>query len=185
MTHDSRLTPVHAYLDRHPDDPALTLLKEQLEAPDGMFSRKNMAGHITASGLVLTPDHGEALVIGHKGLNKWLQPGGHVDESDAGIWQAAAREIREETGVIDITLHPWHAEYGFQPVDIDTHPIPARPGKDEGAHWHHDCLYVFVAAKTRLQHQEEEVSGASWCAIDDRRVPGRLQHVYNRILNHR
>ncbi len=178
MTHDPRLKPVHGYLRRHPGAPALARLEDQLLAPQPMFSRKNMAGHITASGLVITPDHRQTLVIGHKGLDKWLQPGGHVDEDDAGIWQAAAREIREETGVTEITLHPWHAEHGFEPADIDTHPIPARPAKNEGAHFHHDCLFVFVAPKRPMKLQADEVSGASWCAIDDPRIPERLRRVY-------
>jgi 8-oxo-dGTP pyrophosphatase MutT (NUDIX family) len=182
MTHDSRLTPVQAYLRRHPDDSALARLKEQLQAPQPMFSRKNMVGHITASGFVVTPDHSETLVIGHKGLSKWLQPGGHVDEDDAEIWQAAAREIREETGVTDITLHSWHAKYGFQPVDIDTHPIPARPAKDEGAHFHHDCLFVLIAPKLPIRLQEDEVSAASWCAIEDPRIPERLRRIYDGVL---
>jgi 8-oxo-dGTP pyrophosphatase MutT (NUDIX family) len=81
-----------------------------------MFSRTNMAGHITASGFVMTPDRSETLLICHKGLNRWLQPGGHVDVDDAEIWYAARREIREETGLTDFALHPWHAEHQLEPA---------------------------------------------------------------------
>jgi 8-oxo-dGTP pyrophosphatase MutT (NUDIX family) len=181
MTRDPRLAPVRAYLGRRPDDPALSRLREQLEAPQALFSRKNMTGHITASGLVLTPDQGAMLLVGHKGLGRWLQPGGHVDDDDAEIWHAAQREIAEETGVTEITLHPWHAGHGSEPVDIDTHPIPARPAKAEGAHFHHDCLFIFVALKIAMRLQEDEVSAASWCRIDDPRVPERLRSVYSHL----
>jgi 8-oxo-dGTP pyrophosphatase MutT (NUDIX family) len=38
----------------------------------------------------------------HKKLNKWLQPGGHI-ELDEGPLEAAVREVKEETG-LDIEL---------------------------------------------------------------------------------
>jgi 8-oxo-dGTP pyrophosphatase MutT (NUDIX family) len=163
---------------------ALGRLREQLALllQESPFSRKNMTGHVTASGLVVTPDHREVLLVGHLGLGKWLQPGGHVDADDAEIWQAAAREIWEETGITALVLHPWHAEHDGQPADIDTHPIPARPEKAEGAHWHHDCLYVFVGERTPIERQEEEVSAAVWCPIDDPRVPERLRRVFETCL---
>jgi 8-oxo-dGTP pyrophosphatase MutT (NUDIX family) len=177
--HDPRLEPVYGYLTEH-DGTDLARLREQLAMPQPMFHRTNMVGHITASGLVVNPD-GEVLLVGHLGLGKWLQPGGHVDDGDDEIRLAAEREIREETGVTAIALHPWHAEHDGQPADIDTHPIPARPEKCEGKHWHHDCLFVFVAERTPLERQEEEVSAAAWCAIDDPRVPDRLRRVLSRI----
>lgn len=174
--HDARLDAVYAYLTDHADI-ALDRLRQQLAMPgEDLFDRKNFAGHITASGLVLTPDHREILLVWHLGLGRWLQPGGHVDEHDAEIWQAAAREIREETAVV-ATLHPWHAAHGGEPADIDTHEIPARPANGEGGHFHHDALFVFVADRTLPQRQEDEVSSCAWCALDDPRVPNRLRKV--------
>jgi 8-oxo-dGTP pyrophosphatase MutT (NUDIX family) len=181
--HYDRLEPVRAYLRCHPAEPELLRLRAQMETPESMFSRQNMAGHITASGFVLTPDHSETLIISHKGLDKWLQPGGHVDDDDSVIWHAARREIYEETGLTDIALDPWHAEHQFAPINIDTHPIPPRPVKQEGPHWHHDCLYVFLAPKISIRAQEDELSAACWCAIDDPRVPGRLRGIYKNLLH--
>jgi 8-oxo-dGTP pyrophosphatase MutT (NUDIX family) len=181
MTHDLRLAPVEAFLRRHPAASRLAGLREQLASPDGMFSRANMTGHITASGFVLTPDLSETLIIGHKGLGRWLQPGGHVDDGDAAVWRAAEREIREETGVTDNALDPWHAERNFEPIDIDTHPIPPRPAKQEGAHWHHDCIYLFIAPKTAVRSEADALFAACWCAIDDPRVPARLRRIYGEV----
>jgi 8-oxo-dGTP pyrophosphatase MutT (NUDIX family) len=175
-----RLEPVRTYLGAHAGE-GLRLLA-QIDAPDDMCSRKNMAGHVTASGLVVTPDYREVLLIAHNGVGKWLQPGGHVDEDDAEIWQAAAREIREETGIAEVSLHPWHAFNGGQPADIDTHQIAARPAKGEGDHWHHDCMFIFVAEKARTERQEAEVAAACWCPINDERVPPRLRRVYDAVL---
>jgi 8-oxo-dGTP pyrophosphatase MutT (NUDIX family) len=172
---DPRLEPVFRYLNRH-SDKVLPRLREQLAQPQPMFARSNMTGHITASGLVLTPTV-EVLLVAQLGLGKWLQPGGHVDADDTEIWQAAAREIREETGVSAV-LHPGHAAHGGQPADIDTHAMPARPEKGEGAHWHHDCLFVFVTERTAIERQVSEVSAVCWCAITDERVPERLRCVW-------
>jgi 8-oxo-dGTP pyrophosphatase MutT (NUDIX family) len=179
---DARLMPVYVYLGRHAGEPALARLGEQMEAPSAMFSRKNMTGHITASGPVVTPDHREVLLVGHLGTGKWLQPGGHVDDEDTELWKAAAREIREETGISNMSLHPWHDHHGGQPADIDTHPMPARPAKGEGDHFHHDCMFVFIAERSVIERQEEEVGAAAWCAIDDERVPERLRRVYHAVV---
>jgi 8-oxo-dGTP pyrophosphatase MutT (NUDIX family) len=174
---DHRLDTVDAYLTDHPDA-ALTRLREQLATSDEpMFARSNMTGHITASGLVVAPT-GEVLLVHHLGLGKWLAPGGHVDEGDALIWEAAAREIAEETGVTGLALHPWHAAHDGQPIDVDTHAIPARPEKGEGKHFHHDALFVFTAEERAvLERQEAEVSAVAWVPINDPRVPGRLRRA--------
>jgi 8-oxo-dGTP pyrophosphatase MutT (NUDIX family) len=179
---DPRLDPVYIYLADHDAAPLARLREHMAMLPGAMFSRKNMTGHITASGLVMTPDGREVLLIHHRGLGKWLQPGGHVDEDDAALWLAAEREIREETGLVDLMLHPWHVEHDGQPADINTHPIPARPEKGEGGHWHHDCLYIFIAGRAPIERQaEEEVSTAVWCTIDDPRVPVQLRRIVDKL----
>ena len=56
-------------------------------------------GHFTASGFVVSPDGSSLLLIHHRRLDRWLQPGGHIDPEDASPIAAAAREVTEETGV--------------------------------------------------------------------------------------
>lgn len=73
------LFPVEAYVADRPGKSELSLLRQQLKAEGDIFSRKNMVGHITASGLILNEDASQTLLVGHKNLNKWLQPGGHID----------------------------------------------------------------------------------------------------------
>lgn len=175
------LSPVEAYLARYPKESDLSLLRRQLKAQGDIFSRKNMTGHITASGLILNEEASQTLLIQHRGLDKWLQSGGHIDPGDGSIWQAAEREINEETGLTRIALHPWHAENAGMPVHVDTHPIPARPERQEGAHDHHDCLYVFVTAETEVAAGDDGVAGTKWRAIADPCVPARLKHALNRL----
>jgi 8-oxo-dGTP pyrophosphatase MutT (NUDIX family) len=94
-----------------------------------------LPGHLTASGFVLSPDRTKTLLIFHRKLQLWLQPGGHIEPEDAGPEAACRREIGEETGVVDLAL------LGL--FDLDVHDIPERPG--EPAHAHFDVRYAFVA----------------------------------------
>lgn len=140
-------------------------LNEQiLECSGDMMSRKTMAGHITASAFILNPARDAALLIQHKALKQWLQPGGHY-EGDKTLADAALREASEETGVEKLRLLPVHGEL-YLPLDIDTHPIPARPSKDEGPHRHHDFTYVCQASANDIPSlQTSEVDDARFIPL--------------------
>lgn len=95
-------------------------------------------GHVTASGLVLTPSLDAVLLVFHPRLHRWLQPGGHLERSDRSVVDAARREVCEETG---LTL----SGAGTPAlVSVDVHDIPAHA--TEPAHRHHDLMFGFVAS---------------------------------------
>ncbi len=134
------------------------LLSEERENP---FSRHSFRpGHLTASGMVLSPNRKQLLLIFHKKLQRWLQPGGHFEESDEGVVWAARREVEEETGLEEL-------EVVSSLVDIDVHEIPALGA--EPAHLHYD-LRVLLRARTWDLRASEEVSGARWFDL------GELSH---------
>lgn len=144
-----------------------SLLFEQLNDTQDMFDRKNFTGHITSSGLVLNQNLDKILLINHKFLQMWLQPGGHV-EGDAELYKEAAREVTEETALKGFDLHPWHHSKSKLdvPFSIDSHNIPDSPKKNEDAHVHHDFTYLFIGdSNQKLMRQVEEVEGAEWFAI--------------------
>jgi len=115
--------------------------------PDGpqLYDRKNFGGHITASGFILSPDRNKLALVKHKFLHRFLQPGGHVEPGDPTVLAAAEREIIEETNLQDCRYLPFHADAAL-PLDIDTHPIPANPKRNEPPHPHHDFRFLFCAA---------------------------------------
>lgn len=162
------LMPLHAqartmlseYLAKHPDEREATAqVARQIERNDpDLLARSNMAGHITASGVVLNADLTKILLIHHAGLDRWLQPGGHVDAADPSIWGAAAREVLEETGV---------AVRNPILFDIDSHTIPANERKNEGAHTHHDFAFLVFAESEALSPQLSEVHAARWITLDE------------------
>jgi 8-oxo-dGTP pyrophosphatase MutT (NUDIX family) len=136
------------YLEVFPNEKErLRLLQNFLcDTPDPrqVFHRKNFAGHITASGFVLSPDSKKLALVRHKILDRCLQPGGHVEETDQTVLAAALREILEETDIQSCRHLPFHSD-PLVPIDIDTHEIPANPEKNEPKHLHHDFRYLFRA----------------------------------------
>ena len=71
-----------------------------LEQGRAALDRRNYEpGHVTASGIVFSPDRAAMLLVYHRRLERWLQPGGHIDLDDDSVMEAAAREVLEETGV--------------------------------------------------------------------------------------
>ena len=108
-------------------------------------------GHFTASGFVLSPDRGSVLLILHGKLNRWLQPGGHIESADASVEAAARREIAEETGLEAMT------RAGTDLARIDAHQIPARGIEPE--HVHIDLALGFIAQTVLLGPICEPIAG--------------------------
>jgi 8-oxo-dGTP pyrophosphatase MutT (NUDIX family) len=127
---------------------AMLRLAGELERP---LSREQERAHFTASGFVVDDAHERACLVTHAKLGRLLQPGGHVEEFDASLEDAALREAREETE-LDLELHP----VAPRPFDLDIHLIPERPG--EAAHYHLDVRYLLVG-------RGEPCNGAAWYAI--------------------
>lgn len=146
-----------------------SLLFDQLNDDKNLFDRKNFTGHITASGLVINQSFDKILLINHKFLQMWLQPGGHV-EGNAEVYKEAKREITEETALQGFSLHPWHLANDKldTPFSIDSHDIPQSPKKNEDKHVHHDFTYLFVGdSNQKLVRQIEEVEGAEWFSLSE------------------
>src|SRR6202166_5325202 len=76
------------------------LILALLEHTPAPFSRHQFhPGHITCTALVLHPDARRVLLIHHYRHRRWLLPGGHVEERDSTLSDAARREAVEETAV--------------------------------------------------------------------------------------
>lgn len=86
--------------------------------------------HVTGSAVV-AGRRGTVLHL-HKRLQKWMQPGGHVDPGEP-PWEAALRESREETG-----LAVSHPASGPRLIHVDVHEAAA-------GHRHLDLRYLLLA----------------------------------------
>lgn len=127
-------------------------------APDPL-SRTASTSHVTGSAVVASPDGRAFLLVRHRRLGRWLQPGGHVDPEDASVEAAALREAREETGAPDVEPVPGGI------LDVDVHPIPAF--EDRPAHVHYDVRYLATSRAEAGEGEVEEVTGVAWLTLEE------------------
>jgi len=126
------------------------------------FDRLIPEGHLTASAFVLSPDGGRVLLLHHRKLGRWLQPGGHAEAGESAGEDIALREAREETGIAALSLFP----AAPRPLDLDVHAIPAH-GRDP-AHLHLDLRYVVIAPEdATLIRSANETNSLRWFGWDE------------------
>ncbi|GAY18989.1 NUDIX hydrolase [Mycobacterium sp. shizuoka-1] len=75
-----------------------------LYARDDACRRACVPGHITASALVVSDSGDDVLLTLHPRLGRWVQLGGHCEDSDTDIMAAALREATEESGIAGLRL---------------------------------------------------------------------------------
>jgi len=152
------------YLGRYPDEEeALFEPMQWLSQGSDFASRRTFPMHVTA-GALLVRDDAEILLISHRAYgNLLLQPGGHLEQSDDTLMDAALRELTEETDVDPALVFPASPA---DPVYIEYGRVPARPEKDEPEHYHLDFGYAFTTVSADIGSiQESEVTGAAWYPI--------------------
>ena len=90
---------------------------------DQLFDRKNFVGHITGSAIIFDYKNSKVLLIKHIILQRWLQPGGHIEKTDASILDGVYREIFEETNIAKDDLMLISPIFGKKfPIDLASHP---------------------------------------------------------------
>jgi len=134
------------------------VLIDFLNKEEDHYSRETLSGHITGSSFIVNDSLDQALLILHKKYNKWLSPGGHVDQNETAK-VASNREATEEVGLSKLQL--------LKPeiFDIDIHKIgeSIKNGKIEPEHWHFDVRYLYKAEKDcKVEVNIEETNGYKW-----------------------
>ena len=161
------------YFGRFPEDRATkTAFTDFVVAFDGaaLYDRKNFTGHIMAGGIVVSRQSGRVLLLKHKQLGKWLQPGGHVETSDTSVSAAAIREIREETGIRQEQLEPLLFPNATSClIEVDSHAIPRCDAKNEAAHTHHDMRFAFLfnGEDDSVRIDPNESEGCRWVPLEE------------------
>ena len=129
--------------------------------------RARSLGHFTSSALVVSEDGSDVLLIHHETFGLWIQPGGHVDPTDASPLEAALRELEEETSLArtDVTA------LGL--LDVDVHDVPDGI-KGQSAHKHFDLRFAF-RAHTRVVRASSDAKQAAWFPRERVLRPGAVE----------
>jgi len=109
--------------------------KAFVEQHSDCFYRELRPAHVTGSTWVVSPDRSRVLMMHHKKLDQWFQPGGHAD-GDGDILGVALRETVEETGMNESQVRLVCEDV----FDVDVHSIPTMNG--ESAHEHIDVRFL-------------------------------------------
>jgi 8-oxo-dGTP pyrophosphatase MutT (NUDIX family) len=114
-------------------------------------------GHITGSAWIVNREYSRTVLLFHKKLNKWVQPGGHCD-GEENVLSVALREAQEETG-----LQSTPATGSI--FDIDVHEIPEY--WNTPAHLHFDVRFLLIADATQIPVCSDESKEVRWVSLDE------------------
>jgi len=161
-------------MSRHLEEAdAVSMFTDFLNSHPATFERTHSPGHFTGSAWLVSADGARVLLMHHRKLDRWLQPGGHAD-GDADLARVALREAQEETGVVDLRVEG-------DIFDIDRHRIPARG--DEAEHWHYDVRYVARAGAEDRFVINEESRALAWRSVADVAADSSLDASLRRMAH--
>lgn len=134
---------------------------------------------------------GKVLLLHHKKLNTWLQPGGHI-ELDEDPEQALFREIEEETGLTKTSLKIIEPQGRALPFNLNSKhkrlPLPfdlnVHPFGDHPTHKHIDLCYLIKSSTDFINQNLVESNDLRWFSVDDLTTAKDelLEDIYVRAL---
>ncbi len=105
----------------------------------------------------------------HGRMHRWVQVGGHCEDSDVTIAHAALREATEESGIAGLRLHP-------DPIDLDIHEVNCRYGPAS----HFDVRFAAIAPPGAEAVVSAESRDVRWFAPDA--LPSPLASATDRLI---
>lgn len=112
---------------------------------------------------------GKVLLVHHNKLDKWVPPGGHIEDDETPA-ETVVREFFEETGVrvkvMAAAPSAFAGDSNATPIPLPFHTDLEREGFDVP----HIGYFYYVRPleeSIKLQHQESEVYGIGWFSEND------------------
>lgn len=116
-------------------------------------------GHITGSAWIISTNRQKAVLLNHRKLQKWLQPGGHSD-SQPNTLEVALREAQEETGLKSLT-----------PLSENIFDLALFTNKllstDRPNHTHYDVRFIFQANQQETLKNDKDSEDIRWIHLNE------------------
>ena len=168
---------VEAITAFEPDSSARQAFLAFLAARPDAIWRSCVPGHLTASALIIDPSRRSVLLTLHPRVGMWLPMGGHCEQGDRSLLDAAAREAREESGLGTLSFDP-------VPLDLAVYPVTCSLGVPTR---HFDVCYFAVAPEGAEPVISVESLDLRWFSWDDlpegisSAIPGLISAARNRL----
>lgn len=116
-----------------------------------------MKRHFCASVFIINPEDKKLLLVLHKKFNKWVQPGGHIEDNETPE-EAAIREALEETGMeVELVGDHFPRETDF------IRPLAVQRNIRKENNEHIDFMYLAVPkSDPKTLYISEESNSIKW-----------------------
>lgn len=157
------------------------LMLEYIRLFDTILTRECEIAHFSSSGFVVNKKRDKVLMIYHNIYQSWAWTGGHADGQED-LLQVAIREVKEETGVQQVTP--------IQDTMISLEILPVwghiKRGKYVPTHQHLNVTYLLeVDEEETLAIKEDENSGVKWIPmnqIKEYSTEENMYFVYDKLI---
>ena len=139
------------------EDESIKRFLTALDSLEDPYDQESDPTHVTGSAIVVGPRG--VLLLKHKRLGIWLQPGGHIDDGET-PWDAALREAHEETGLDVEFAGPVSADGAPELIHVDVH----AGGR---GHTHLDTRYLVHGGTADPAPPDDESQEIGWFGWQD------------------
>ena len=139
-----------------------------------------MKREFCASVFVVNPNNKKILLCHHQRFNRWVQPGGHIEDNELPE-ETALRETYEETGVRVKLLGE-----KFPREDDFIRPLGIQRNRGKDGTLHVDITYIGIPLSQDNVIEDDEIDRCAWFSLeelDDIELFPDIKISFNYILN--